>query len=76
MEDFPTIVLATRRLGDKGRLQIPREVRKILSAKEGDLMYFLQDEDAKIILEKAPTLNREGKGKYVVRASPLLRSGF
>lgn len=61
------LIKVTRVYG-RGRTQIPSEIVKILELKEGDKIVWFMDESGKFYIGKVPTLKREGKGKYVVRA--------
>ena len=51
-------IIATRRMGTRGRLQIPKEVRDKLGVKEGDLILFLEDYRGNIIIKKAPKIKK------------------
>lgn len=59
--DAKTIILGTMKVHGRGRIQIPKRVREILKIEDDDLLYFMQDLEGKIILEKVPQLV---KGKY------------
>jgi len=72
MSDFnekKLIILATRKVHGRGRVQIPKIVRDILKIEDGDLIYFVQDEKMRIFIERAPRLAMpkkiERRGKYL-----------
>lgn len=56
-------ILGISKLYQRGKAQIPSEVRKVLGLKDGDRVYFTRDERGRILLEKAPAL-KEHLGKY------------
>ena len=60
------LIIATVKVHGKGRVQIPKEVRKILNVEDGDRVYFVQNSSRKIFLEKAPILKKKEPGKYTV----------
>jgi len=58
-------VIGISTLFQRGKAQIPSEVRKRLELKEKDKIYFLVDDDDRIWIEKAPEIvKREKLGKY------------
>jgi len=59
-------VIAISKLYQHGKTQVPKIVRKMLNLKDGDRIYYVQDLDGRIYLEKAPELKRV-VGRYVVR---------
>jgi len=46
-------ILGVRQLQDRGRLQVPKEVRKELGIMEGDDIYWLKGTDGRIYVMKA-----------------------
>lgn len=61
-------IVGIGKLFQHGKCQIPKEVRAALFLKDGDRIYFVQEENG-IVLEKAPPIRkRELMGKYVVRS--------
>jgi len=65
--EIPGEIIQTRRLGSKGRLQIPKEVREFLGLKEGDRVLFIKPGEDKnyVIIMKAPKPWR-GRGRYII----------
>jgi len=61
------LIKVTRVYG-RGRTQIPSEIVKTLELKEGDKIAWFMNESEVFYIKKVPTLKREGKGKYMVRA--------
>ena len=61
------IIIAVGKVHGGGRVQLPKEVRELLDIRDGDKVYFVQDDLGRIIIERAPKLERKLVGKYVVR---------
>lgn len=59
--DEKTVILGTMKIHGRGRVQIPKRVRELLKIQDDDLVYFMQDLEGKISIEKVPQLVR---GKY------------
>ena len=57
-------ILAVQTIYAKGRLQLPKEIRKLLGISDGDRVCFYKDLRGKIIIEKAVPI--AGKGGYVI----------
>ena len=65
--EIPGEIVATRKMGTKGRLQVPREVRDFLGLEEGDRVLFIKPGGDKryAIIMKAPKPWR-GRGRYII----------
>jgi len=46
-------ILGVRQLQDRGRLQVPKEVREDLSLVEGNFVYWIKGSDGRIYVMKA-----------------------
>ena len=57
-------IVGVSKVFQHGKTQLPRDVRKLLGLKDGDRVYYVQDEFGRIFLEKAPSLVKR-VGKYV-----------
>jgi len=58
-------IVGVSKVFQHGKTQLPREVRKLLELKDGDRVYYVQDDFGRIFLEKAPGLVKKHVGKYV-----------
>lgn len=45
-------IVGVRQIQDRGRVQIPKTVRKILNLKDGDSVYWIDGGDGKIYIVK------------------------
>ena len=50
-------ILGVRQLQDRGRLQVPKEVRKYLGLEEGKDVYWIKGIDGRIYVMKASEIN-------------------
>lgn len=50
-------ILGVRQLQDRGRLQVPKEVRKYLDLEEGEDVYWIKGTDGRIYVMKATEIN-------------------
>lgn len=62
--EYEAEILASRKMGKRGRLQIPKEVREKLKLKPGVLVLFIEEAQGRIFLQKAPKLKGRQLGKY------------
>jgi len=46
-------IIAVRKVQDRGRVQIPKEIRKKLQIKDGDSIYWTEDTEGKYYILKA-----------------------
>lgn len=60
-------LIAMSKVYQRGKAQIPSEIRKILELRDGDKICFFQDEEGNILIEKSSKLLRVRTGRYLVR---------
>jgi AbrB family looped-hinge helix DNA binding protein len=46
-------ILGVSKVHNKGKVTLPKEVRKKLEVEDGDLVYFYVDERGRIVVEKS-----------------------
>jgi len=46
-------VLGTSKVHGRGKVVIPKEVREKIDVRDGDLVYFLEDERGEVVLRKS-----------------------
>mgnify|MGYP001052223283 CR=1 FL=1 len=51
--DIKGVILGVRKIVERGRVQIPKEVRNQLNVKDGDYVYWVKTLDGKILVAKA-----------------------
>jgi len=51
------VIIAVRRVQDRGRIQIPKEIKKELGLKDGDFVYWVKSGDGKFYIVKASQLD-------------------
>jgi AbrB family looped-hinge helix DNA binding protein len=60
-----SVIIAVTKVYGKGRIQLPKEVRLTLEVKDGDRIYFTQDELGRIYVEKAPKIEKPVKYRVI-----------
>jgi len=50
------LIIAVRKVQNKGRIQIPKEIRRQLNLEDGDLVYWVKSMDGKFYIVKAAQL--------------------
>jgi len=60
-------IIAISRVFQYGKTQLPKEVRELLGIKDGDRIYYIQDETGNVYIRKAPEIKKERWGRYVIR---------
>ena len=50
------VIVAVRKMQDRGRIQIPKEVRQELGLSDGDTVYWVRSRDGKFYIVKAGQL--------------------
>jgi Holliday junction resolvase len=57
-------VMGIAKMHGKGKIQVPYEIRYFLGLRTGDRVYFMEDEQGRVLVEKAPPLKSDQLGKY------------
>ena len=65
--EIPGKIVGTRKLGSRGRLQVPKDIREFLGLREGDHVLFIKPGEDKnyVIIMKSPEPWR-GRGRYII----------
>ena len=50
------VIVAVRKMQDRGRIQVPKEVRQELGLSDGDTVYWVRSRDGKFYIVKAGQL--------------------
>jgi len=53
MPDIKGEIIGVRKIQDRGRLQVPKEIRDLIGLEEGDSVYWLRGLDGRFYIAKA-----------------------
>jgi len=56
MPDIKGEIIGVRKVQDRGRLQVPKEIRDLIGLEEGDSVYWLRGLDGRFYIAKAVEL--------------------